>query len=76
VSQNYKFCIITLVSKIKYEFKLSAIYYVTYLLMSAYLACATARLSTCSLAWSAVMARVWIRAGAWNYVTRIQAGML
>jgi len=49
VSQNYKFCIITSVSIIKYEFKISAIYYVTYLLMSAYLACATARPSMCSL---------------------------
>ena len=40
---------------------------------AAYLACATSRLSTCLLAWSAVLARGRIRSGARNYVEWIQA---
>jgi len=40
-------------------------------LLSIEVACATATLSTCSLAWSAVSARVRIRAGTLNYVKRI-----
>jgi len=35
-------------------------------LLSIAVACATTRLSTHLLAWSAVPAQVWIRAGAWN----------
>jgi len=42
-------------------------------ILSVYLVCATASLSRCSLAWSAVPAWVRIWAGAWNYVIRIQA---
>ena len=41
-------------------------------LLSVAVECAIGRLSTCSLAWSAVLAR----AGAQNYVKRIQAHML
>jgi len=37
-------------------------------ILSVAVSCGTARLSTCSLAWSALPARVRIRAGTRNYV--------
>ena len=45
-------------------------------LLSIAVACATTRLSTCSLTWSVVLAQVRIRVGARDYVKRNQARML